>query len=253
MTTVTASLLLAPRKIPMKLVQTYTILAVTVALLAGCGGNEDSTSDDADLRGQQEISTSSGRADDVETMSVDQFLDLTVVQQMDYTGPILNSSVDEDVQLVLDELERSGWADYDYFNREVVQPSADNTSQQIWDQITLGYTHVRHAALTDVAKARKLATGVASNKEYEDLTASLASGGSNFSEVGLAYTAGASPIQSSGSLYGIAANGAPLTSFVKESLTKRAVDRVRVVTRLVSGNEPNSGRWVVMATLRESQ
>lgn len=175
------------------------------------------------------------------------------VEQMDYAGTTLNQSVEADTQLVLDELKRSGWDDYDYFNRPIAEPSINNTPQEIWDQITLGYAHVRALAssgeIEDINEAKKIATAVAEEKEYSDLVETLATGGDNFSEVGLAYSSGALPVKASGSYSGVEANGAPIISFTKEALTKNSVDRVQVIARLTQGTDESSARWVVVKTL----
>ncbi|WP_156045887.1 MULTISPECIES: hypothetical protein [Actinomycetes] len=192
----------------------------------------------------------SAQSSDPSEVSAEVFADstnFTRAQQMDYAGPELNSSVARDTQLVLDELKSSGWDDYNFFNRQIVVPNRNNSPQQIWDQITLGYSHVRNLSLTDIQEAKKIATAVAEGDAYNSLIDTLQNNDRVYTEVGLAYDEGASPMTENGQYFSIQANGTPIVAFNKKTLAIESDKRttVRVVARFVEGNQPNSQRWVL--------
>ncbi|MGW8813071.1 DUF4190 domain-containing protein [Gordonia terrae] len=185
-------------------------------------------------------------------MSVDQFSSLNRTQQIDYAGTKLNESTEADTALVLAQLTRTGWDDYNYFNRPIVDPGVANSPQEIWDQVTLGYAHIRNLASSGgpaVNEARKLAYGVAEGGAYTNLTDDLGTDG-NYSEVAVAYTdQRTQPVKSSGEYYGVPSNGDPITSFVIEYLATPEFLQTRVVLRFVLGTEADANRWIVAKTI----
>lgn len=228
------------------------VIAVAgVAVAVGTYFGVKSSTDDAIAGLLTETSAPEAPGYDPATVDADTFENtLSRVQQMDYAGPKLNASMDEDTKLVVIQLEEAGWGDYNYFNRPVVEPSFDNTPQEIWDQITTGYAHVRNLAqLGEIEEATKLATAVAEGQEYDELVASLADGGDNKIEVGIGHDDGLYPATTTGTYSDIKSNGLGLISFKKESLATSKFDQVRVIARLTQGENPDSTRWVVVKTL----
>lgn len=183
---------------------------------------------------------------DPATMSADAFkYNLTRVQQMDYAGSKLNANIENQTKALNNELNKMGWQDYNYFNRPVVKPSLTNSPQEIWDQETLAaYTVWKTAQDGNATEARKLATAVAEEQEYNDITNTLANGGSAVLEVGAA--SDASPVITTGEYDGVKANGAGVIKFTKTNVFDG--DQVKVIFRYTSGNNADSGRWVLVKT-----
>lgn len=233
------------KKIGTAVTAALAIAGVSVGAMIGLHNDNEATR----LSEGSERSTS--LTIDPATVDSDVFIEqLTRTQEMDYAGPKLNASIEQDTILVNQLLDESGWSDYNYFNRPVVPPSLDNTPQQIWDQITLGYAHVRNLAIEgDVEEARKLATAVAEGQEYDELVATFADGGANNLEIGVGHDDNALPVISSGSYSGVPSNGLGLIEFTKEALATTDFDQVRVVARFTKGSKEDSGRWVLVKTM----
>ncbi|MFZ1360806.1 MAG: hypothetical protein WAS27_02155 [Candidatus Saccharimonadales bacterium] len=188
-------------------------------------------------------------------MSLAQFEELSRTEQIDYAGSILNASVKSDTQLVLEQLDLTGWSDYNYFNREVVQPSLSNTPQQILDQLACGFAHVRDVANSDdpngLNEAKKLAHGVAEGAMYDALLENLGTGDNlTYTEVSNASDENIRPLKTNGSYYDIEANGYPIFSFEKEALGTREYKRTRVVVRFIEGTDDSASRWVIARAKR---
>lgn len=228
---------------------TVAALLTTGALIFGGDSKEGPRSETMTSQGTEGIDT---LPDNPADMTTAQFEGLTRVEQMDYAGTILNASMDEDLQAEKEVLERLGWGDYNYLEgRDFVQPSLDNTPQQIWDQITLGYRHVYELARDgDMQEAQKIALGVAEGKELNDLLDTLQDGGGEYSVIGVGHSRGAKPVIKKGEYQGVHANGLGLIEFSKESMMG-SNSVVRVVARFTQGNDPDSGRWVLVKTVKQ--
>jgi hypothetical protein len=174
----------------------------------------------------------------------------TRVEQMDYAGTKLNESMDDDAELVRKELSDAGWGDYNYLNRELVKPAIDNSPQQIWDQITVAYAHVRDLAQKgNMEEAVKEATAVAEGDELSDLIGTLANGGANYNEIGVGHKDGQEPVTTTGSYEGVESNGLGLTEFNVEAAATQEYKSFRAVVRLTKGNDDNSMRWVLVKSI----
>ncbi len=197
-----------------------------------------------------------GEADPAE-MSIEQFESLSRVQQMDYAGKKLNRSMQADGELVIQKLEEAGWGDYNYFNRELVAPSFNNTPQQIWDQFTAGAAHVNELAdsgnPSDINEAKKLATAIAEGNVYDTIVSRFADGGDNKLEVGIGHDDDLLPATTTGTYSGVESNGLGLISFKKESLAQSTYEQVRIVARLTKGTDDNSMRWVIVKVVALNQ
>lgn len=235
-----------------------SIIAAGAAAVAGVGiylasssesgPRTETTSANGMNPGHEGIDTVSA---DPSTMSSEAFMNsLTRVQQMDYAGVKLNESMQEGADLVRKDLEASGWGDYNLFDRPLVAPAADNTPQQIWDQITASFQYVRHLAQNgEIEEAKKLAAAVAEGTEYDELVGSLANGGGTYNEVGIGHSDSQKPVITDGSYEGVESNGLGLTEFTVEPTATKNYKTFNVVVRLTKGNDDDSQRWVLVKSV----
>lgn len=175
---------------------------------------------------------------------------LSRVQELDYAGPILNSDTSSTLARMNTSLAEMGWGEYGYFERPIVEPSVDNTAQQIWDQIALGEFQAWEAAQSGtpeaMSEAMQLAKGVVDGREYTDLVETFANGGTAVIPVGLVPDDAESPVFTTGKYKDIENSGYGIKIFSK--VNPIAGEGVRVTARLESGTVDNSMRWVLVKT-----
>jgi hypothetical protein len=217
--------------------------AASLMLLAGCSAEDKAGAD---------LATSTKPSPrDVSAEVFSNTGNYSRVEQMDYAGRALNDSYLEDVEDLKDALVENKWGEGHFLDgRLFVQPSVDNTPQEIWDQIsTAEFKTWKLAQEGDIEEATKLATAVAEGAEFADLVATFANGGAAVLAVGIGHSDGARPVITSGEYEGMESNGFGLTEFTMEPLATNKYDPVRVVVRFTKGTDPRSGRWVLVKTV----
>ncbi|HUO61882.1 MAG TPA: hypothetical protein VMT96_00315 [Candidatus Bathyarchaeia archaeon] len=170
-------------------------------------------------------------------MSADEFMQLSRAQQLDYAAPILNSNMANYVEQFKVQVGHT-----DAFSGPLVQPSVNNTPQQIWDQVVVGaYQAWKIADQGNMNEAKKVATGVAEGQAYDLIVNTFQDGGAFLNYQGATWAA--QPVIQTGSYEGVDAKGYGLIEFKVRHATD--TDKVSdVVFQLEKGSGNNSYRWV---------